>query len=275
VNVFHRLFVEAEDELADESIEPIEDIFTNVEKIFNKFKADPIYFHLRVVLEFLRLEYYNHYKLYRKAEKFFDEVSDSISSLLSSYTGQTYGARFLFTTLERHLRMGGLENLHEENSGLFHDFEADIQNVPQYVTYVGYRAICMYYAGKYEDAIRWLNKLLNETNLKKYAYVSLDIKLLLAILYALVKDKDLLNQSLSSMQRQVRILSKETCIHVVQLMKILKYTMPETKEEIADKNEKIKIAVEKLRKTPIPVGFSLVRYLRFDDDFAQKLIDAK
>ncbi|TAE16790.1 MAG: hypothetical protein EAZ95_07300 [Bacteroidetes bacterium] len=275
VNVFHRLFVEAEDELTDENVEPIEDIFINMEKIFQKFKADPIYFHLRVVLEFLRLEYYNYYKLYRKAEKLFDEVNDSISSLLSSYNGHTYGARFLFTKLERHLRMSGLETLHDENAGLFHDFEADIQNVPQYVTYVGYRAISMYYAGKYDDAIRWINKLLNEVNLKRYAYVGLDIKLFLAILYAIVKDEELLNQAHSSMQRQVRILSKETCIHVVQLMKILKLSTSETKEDTESKADKVRSAVEKLRKTTIPVGFSLVRYLKFDEDFVKKLIGEK
>jgi hypothetical protein len=273
VNVFHRLFVEAEDELTDENIEPIEDIFTNMEKIFQKFKADPIYFHLRVVLEFLRLEYYNHYKLYRKSEKFFDEVNDSISSLLSSYNTHTYGARFLFTKLERHLRMGGLTGLNDENLGLFHDFESDVQNVPQYVTYVGYRAICMYYAGKYEDAIRWLNKLLNEVNLKRYAYVHLDIKLFLSILYAFTNDKELLSQSLSSMQRQVRILSKETCIHVVQLMKILKLSTDDVKEDAQTREEKITISTEKMRKTTIPAGFSLVRYLKFDDDFVQKLIN--
>ena len=276
VNVFHRLFVEAEDELSDENIEPIEDIFTNMEKIFQRFKADPIYFHLRVVLEFLRFEYYTHYKLYRKAEKFFEEVDDSISSLLSSYNGHTYGARFLLTKLERQLRIGNTELLHDENLGLFHEFEPDMQNIPQYVTYVGYRTVCMYYAKKYEEAIRWLNKLLNEANLKRYAYVSLDIKLLLAIFYAIVGDKDLLNQSLSSMQRQVRILSKETCIHVVQLMKILKLSITEAKaNEAEERAEKIRASVEKLRKTIIPNGFSLMRYLKFDEEFANRLIRKK
>ena len=256
-------------------IEPIEDIFANMEKIFIRFKADPIYFHLHIVLEFLRYEYYDHYKLYRKAEKFFEEVDDSISSLLSSYNGYTYGAQFLFSKLNRHFRIGTMEGLHEENLGLFHDFEPDVQNIPQYITYIGYRAISAYYAGKLDEGIRLLNKLLNEVNLKKYPYFHLDIKLLLAVFYAIVQETDLLNQSLGSMQRQVRILSKETCFHAVQLMKVLKLSIYEPKlneAETAEKNDKIKMFVEKLRKMAVPTGFSLVRYLKFDEAFASKFI---
>jgi hypothetical protein len=268
VNVFHRLFVEAEDEMADDNIEPIEDIFAEMEGIFERFKTDPIYFHLRVVLEFLRLEYYNHYKLYRKSEKYFDEVNDSVGSLLSSYNSHTYPTRFLFTKLERHLRTSSMEGLYDENLGLFHDYEADTQNIPQYVTYVCYRALSMYYAEKYEEAIRWLNKLLNEISLKKYPYVNLEIKLFLAILYCIVKDQELLNQAVNSIQRQIRILSKETCIHVVQFLKILKIATPGNR---GDRDSKITATIEKLKKTVIPSGFSLTRYVKLDEDFVRRL----
>ncbi|MEO1655099.1 MAG: hypothetical protein AAFU64_16245, partial [Bacteroidota bacterium] len=186
VNVFHRLFVEAEEEIIDETIEPIEDIFAKMEKIFVTFDRDSIYFHLRIVLQFQRLEYYNHYRLFRKAEKYFEEVNDSIGSLLSSYNTHTYPARFLFTKLERHARLNTQDKLYDENLGLFHDFEPDIQNVPQYVTYVTYRAVSQFYAEKYDEAIRWINKLLNDISLKKYPYVHLEVKLLLAIQYCIV-----------------------------------------------------------------------------------------
>jgi hypothetical protein len=269
VNVFHRLFVEAEDELADESIDPIEDIFTKFDEIFKLYEKDSIYFHLRVVLEFLRLEYYNHYKLYRKAEKYYDEVNDSIGSLLSSYNTHTYPARFLFTKLERQARMGSQEALYEENLGLFHDFEPDIQNVPQYVTYVCYRVLSQYYAEKYDEAIRWLNKLLNDISLKRFPYVHLEIKLLLSILYGIIKDNELLGQLVNSIQRQIRILSKETCIHVVLFIKILKIA---TQSNRAEREPKIRAVLERLRKTTLPSCFSLTRYMKLDDDFIRRIL---
>ncbi len=264
VNVFHRLFVEAEDELIDDTIEPIEDIFSKMEKYFADFPKDSIYFHLRVVLQFLRLEYYNHYKLYRKAEKYFDEVNDSIGSLLSSYNTHTFPSRFLFTKLERHTRIGNQETLYEENIGLFHDFEPDIQNIPQYVSYVTYRALSQFYSQKYDEAIRWINKLLNDVSLKRFPYVHLEVKLLLAIQYAIIKDNELLTQLTNSIQRQIRILGKETCIHVVLFIKILKVAVQTNR---GDREAKVRSLIEKLKKTTMPSGFSLVKYIRLDDDF--------
>ncbi len=270
VNIFHRLFVEAEDEhLQDETIEPIEDIFEKIDLIFEQYKLDAIYFHISVVFEHLRLEYYNHYKLYRKAERYYEEVNDSAGSLLSSYNAHTYPARFLFTKLERALRMGGLENLYEENMGIFHDFEPDIQNIPQYVTYTCYRAIGAYYADKYEDAIRGLNKLLNDTSLKKYPYVNLEIKLLLGILYCIEGDGELLAQLINSLQRQIRILSKETCIHAVLFIKILRTATHTTKVE---KQYRIQLLMEKIKKATPKNGFSLTRYIRMDEDFLKRIL---
>ncbi len=269
VNVFHRLFVEAEDELMDATIEPIEDIFTNMEKFFEDFKIDSIYFHLRIVLQFLRLEYYNHYRLYRKAERYFEEVNDSIGSLLSSYNTHTYPARFLFTKLERHSRLGTQMDLYEENEGLFHDFEPDIQNVPQYVSYITYRALCQFYAEKYDEAIRWINKLLNDVSLKKYPYVHLEVKLLLALQYAIIKDNELLSQLTNSIQRQIRILGKETCIHVVLFIKLLKVAVQTNR---SDRESKVNSLIDKLKKTNMPNGFCLVKYVRLDEDFVKRLM---
>lgn len=269
VNIFHRLFVEAEDEMVDDNIEPIEDIFTSVEQTFSQYGMDSIYFHLGIVFQYLKLEYYNHYKLYRKAEKFFDEVNDSSAALLSSYNMFTYPARFLFTKLERNARTNTLESLHEENHGLFIDFEADIENIPQYVSYICYRAICQFYAGKYEEGVRWLNKLLNEISLKKFQYVSLEIKLFLGILYVLVKDEELLTQLLTSLQRQVRILSKETCIHAVLITKLLKISMQPNKSE---REDRIKNLFERIKKTLPKEGFCITKYLKFDEELLKKVL---
>jgi len=79
--VYHRLFVEKEDNLQQEG-ESIEDIFDRVQKVFDTYNLDPLYYHINLVFEFLKLEYYNHYKVYRQAEKYYDEVNDAAGSLL-------------------------------------------------------------------------------------------------------------------------------------------------------------------------------------------------
>ncbi len=273
VNIFHRLFVETEEEehqqLHDESLEPIEDIFDKIDGIFEQYKLDTIYFHLQIVFEHLRLEYYNHYKLYRKAEKYYEEVNDSASALLSSYSTHAYPARFLLTKLERDMRMGALETMYEDNLGIFHDFEPDPQNIPQFVTYTCYRAIGAYYAEKYDEAIRGLNKVLNDTSLKKFPQVSLEIKLLLGILYSITGETELFGQLISSTQRHIRMLSKDSSAHAILLIKILRSATHATK---GDKNPRFQTLMEKVKKSIKGNEFNLTRYIRLDDDFLNRII---
>ncbi|MCK5705142.1 MAG: hypothetical protein KAI29_28515, partial [Cyclobacteriaceae bacterium] len=135
INIYHRLYVEKEETIEDD-LEPIEDIIVNVQKIFEDYSLDSIYYHLRIVFEYLKLEYYDHYKVYRKAENYFEEVNDSCSDLLSNYTLFTNPAQFLMTKIKRHVRIGTEGEMYEENEGLFHDFEPDKNDVPNYITYV-------------------------------------------------------------------------------------------------------------------------------------------
>ena len=49
--IFHRLFVEKEDNVQQEG-ETIEDIFDHVQKIFDTYTIDPLYYHINLVFEF-------------------------------------------------------------------------------------------------------------------------------------------------------------------------------------------------------------------------------
>lgn len=75
LNIFHRLFVEEDETSVD--LDPIEDLLAKADGIFELYSLDSIYFHLKLVYEFLKLEYYNHYRLHRKAENYFEEVNES------------------------------------------------------------------------------------------------------------------------------------------------------------------------------------------------------
>lgn len=264
--IFHRLFVDQEDTM-DDDLEPIEDILENVQKIFNQYQLDSIYYHLNLVFEFLKLEYYNHYRVYRKAEKFYEEVNDAMSNLLTNYTLYTYPAQFLVTKMERHIRLNTMHEIYEENEGVFHDFEVDKLDVATYVTYSMYRALACYYVSKYDEASKWINTLLNEVSLKKYPYIQLEIKIILALQYCLVNDFDLFNQLINSIQRQIRLLGKENCEHILLLSKVLKISISDNKK---NKNEKIRTLVNKF-KTVETKYFSPTRLIRLDEEFINRL----
>lgn len=265
LSIFHRLFVE-EESMAEE-VEPIEDVLDQVQKIFSTYPMDSIYYHLNLVFEFLKLEYYNHYKVYRKAEKFFDEVNESASTLLTNYSLYTFPAQFLMTKIERHIRMENEMEMYEENEGLFYDFEIDKNDIPKYVIYVLYRAISCYYAEKYDEAAKWINNLLNELSLKKYPTALLEIKLILALQYCLMNDYDLFNQLINSIQRQIRLLGKENSEHILLFAKILKISISDIKK---NKKQKILSLSEKFVKVDKQV-FAPTLLIKMDEKFISKL----
>lgn len=266
INIYHRLYVEKEETMEDD-LEPIEDILLNVQKIFDDYSLDSIYYHLRIVFEFLKLEYYDHYKVFRKAENYFEEVNDSCADLLSNYTLFTNPAQFLMTKIKRHMRIGTVEEMYDENEGIFHDFEAEKNDVPNYVTYIIYRALSCYYKKKYDEAARWVNNLLNEMSLKKYPAAQLEVKTILALQYCMVRDYDLFNQLINSIQRQIRLLGKDVCEHVVIFTKMLKISISDSKK---NKKSKIENLAEKIKNIELDY-FTPTLLVKIDEEFIDHL----
>ena len=264
--IFHKLFV-VENEEIDSDEEPIEDALDKVQKIFDSYNLDSIYYHLHLVFEFLKLEYYSHYKVYSKAEKYFEEVNDAAANLLSNYSLFIYPAQFLISKIERHVRMGTEDTLYRENEGLFLGFEPDIEDLPKYITYILYRAICCYYAKKYDEAARWINNLLNEVSLKKYPEAQLEIKMILAIQYCILRDFDLFNQLINSIQRSIRLMGKENFDHIIKFTKILRISMNEGKK---NKEEKIKSHSAKINNIKAN-HFAPTKLIIINDEFIKTL----
>jgi hypothetical protein len=263
--IFHRLFVEKEDNMNDG--ESIEDIFQHVQKIFATYPLDPLYYHLNLVFEFLKLEYYNHYRVYRQAEKYFEDVNDSTNSLLVNYPYYTFSAQFLISKLERHLRLGKEKQLYEENESLFTDFEPDPHDLPRQLIYVVYRALSAYYAGKFDEAARMLNGFLNEHNLKDQQFMLMELRALLALQYCMMHEFDPFNQLATSVQRQIRLFGKEVCENVLLFLKIMKIATSEAKLE---KPRKINALITQLRATKVNY-FSPIALVKLDNKFVDGL----
>jgi len=266
--IFHRIFVEkAESE--DEAAEPIEDILANVEKYFDTYYRDSIYYNLDIIFKFLWLEYYNYYRVYRKSEKFYEEVNNATGLLLSNYSLFTFPAQFLISKLDRAVRQDAEGQLYEENKELFAEYESDVNDVPKHLVYTCYRALCCFYAGKYEEAGRYLNNLLNDLSLKKYPQALMEIKLLLALQYCIQAEFDLFNQTVNSIQRQVRMSeSEEQLDHVQLFIKLMKVSLGENRKT---KEEKIKSLAEKINNMKVD-HFSPIKHIRLDDKFVARLL---
>ena len=266
--IFHRLFVEVDDNMQQDG-ESIEDIFTKVQKIFESYHLDSIYYHLNLVFEFLKLEYYNHYKVYRQAEKYFEEVNDACGNLLVNYSTYTFPSQFLISKIERHIRTGNEAELYAENEAIFLDYEVDMLDVPRHIIYVVYKAISAYYVGKFDEAAKLINGLLNDVSLKKYPYAQLEIKSLLALQYTLLKDFELFNQLSNSIQRQIRMFGKDDCENIQLFLKILKIATSEAKKE---KEKKINAVLPRLNATTVGY-FAPTKLIKLDERFVNLLTE--
>lgn len=266
--IFHRLFVEVDDNMQQDG-ESIEDIFDKVQKIFESYHLDAIYYHLNLVFEFLKLEYYNHYKVYRQAEKYYEEVNDACANLMVNYSTFTFPAQFLISKLERHLRTGTEVELYAENESIFLDYEVDMMDIPKHIIYIVYRAISSYYVGKFDEAAKLINGLLNDVSLKKYPYAQLEIKTLLALQYTLMRDFELFNQLSNSIQRQIRLFGKESCENIQLFLKILKIATSEAKKE---KAKKITAVIPRLNTITVHY-FAPTKLIKLDDKFVGLLTD--
>jgi hypothetical protein len=269
--VFHRLFVEPDDNMHLDG-ESIEDIFKHVEKIFETYNLDPLYYHLNLIFEYLKLEYYNHYGVIHQVEKSFEEVNDAASNLLINYPTYTFAGRFLITKLERHLRLKTEGDIYDESESLFEDFEQDILDVPRHTIYTIYCALGCYYVGKYEEAAKLINNLLNDVSLKRFPFVHMEVKTLLALQYCMLRDFDLFNQLSSSIQRQIRLFGKDDCENILYFLKILKIATSEAKRE---KPKKIMQLIPKFRAVKVNY-FAPTTFIRMDKEFVENLtaIDA-
>jgi hypothetical protein len=265
MRVFHKLFVEKGENEND--TESIQDTFARVEKIFSTYNLDPLYYHLNLVFEFLRLEYFTYFRIYKEAEKYYEEINDATSNLLVNYPYYTFSSRFLILKLERALRTGTEAELYAENEGLFQDYEADVNDVPRVIIYATYRSMSCYYAGKYDEAAKILNNLINEVSLKPYPLIQMEVKALLALQYCLLKDFELFNQLSNSVQRQIRLIGKDACENVLLFLKMLKIAISEAKRE---KPAKINAIIPKFKSITVNY-FAPTALVRMDEKFVDNL----
>lgn len=265
MGIFHRIFVSKEEGAEDE---PIEDILATIEKTFDTYYLDAIYHNLQLLTEFLTMAYYSNYRLYRKADKFYDEVNGNLTQFLSNYSLYTFPAAFLVLKLERSLRGETERGLYEENRELLEDYEADVNDLPKYIIYISYLSLSAFYAGKYRDASRLLQDLLNEVSLKRFPLAHIEIKLLLTLQHCVEKNHDLFNHNVNSIQRQIRLLGEDVELeHASLFIKMMKVSLAEGK---AGKKAKIKTYFDRLKSCEVSY-FSPIKLLRYDDAFAELL----
>jgi hypothetical protein len=268
VLVFHLVHVNDTFELSSED-ESVEDIFNKIDKIFEDYYLDTFYFNIKIVFEFLKMEYYSKYKLYKNVEKYFDQVNAQLPKFLDCYSLYTFPSRVLLTKLERNLRMYYERNLYDEAKILLDNVHLDKDDKPSYIVFHSYRALACYYVDKYDECIIWLDKLTENIVFKYYPEAFVQVKLLLILQYALMKDKKGFEQTFGSIKRFIRDDENDELDtnYMLSYLKLLRYSFSDN-----PKLKGIKMR-EFMSKIVLPEeGFCMLNYIRLDDRLIQRLM---
>ncbi len=221
------------------------------------------------MLEYLRIEYYLATDQIPKLEKALEDINESVPVLVSNYYLFTFSPRILLVKQLYAMKSNTDKLLYEENKTLFEDYDVNKNNIPEYVIYSMYRITACYYMGKYEEASKLINQLLNDTTLKRFPKTLIEIKLFLALQYAIIKDADLFNQLINSIQRQIRMMGKDDCEHAVVLTKLLKAAFQDNNKA---KKLKLQSLIERL-KPLLPTYYTPFKYIQLDDRLVDVLCE--
>ncbi len=268
--IWHRLFVEGEESIDPDS-ESVEDILANVQKIFETYQLDANYYHLNLLFEYLRFEYYNHYNVWKQSEKHFDEVNDAAANLLMNYNNYTFPAQFFISKLHRHIRLETTKKMRDEIELIFIDYENDESDLPRYFIIASYKALACYYAGDYEQSVKVITTTLNKVNFKRFPYALVEIKTLLALQYVLLGQYGLFKRLASSIRRQAMVIDADVYRNLWFFNKLLRITVSEAKGKKAKKLNGV-ISLINWEKTKF---FSPVSLVALDADFVKTLTKVK
>lgn len=264
VGIFHRLFIEDNEEDHEEAIE---DILDKIEGIFDTYYTDSIYFTLKPVFEFLRLEYYHSIKVHRKADPYYEQLQDKMAIFMANYHLYTFPARHLITTVERAIRQNTESELQQQITWI-NEAEIDSDDMPRYIVFQVYKVISLYYAGKMNEAVRLCNSLLNDVSSKKYPQATLEVKLLLSLLYVNIREEDLFTVTISSIQRQLRAMEDSNNPHAPLYIKLLKAALAEGRQS---RLVKINELVFKLKAIDLRHFSPVMQLIHMDDTFIHQL----
>ena len=188
-----------------------------------------------IVLDYLSFEYYVAIEEYKTAERFYEKINNSISTLLL-YNNICLTSNFLSSKIKFCSELNLFENLAENTKKIeiFHDSEDTHASV-----LIGiYNSMLYFKQKKYKEAVATLNGILNTVSFKDFFHENISIKLTLAFFYLIQKDFDLVDITLKSVSRKIKSEHLEKYYHVLHLVKIFESDMNNSdKTKAAAKNK--------------------------------------
>jgi len=261
VDISFALFVPLQEAIRDD--DPVEDMLAAAFRVFDTYDKDVKYQYLRNVFNFLAFEYYHGLKLYKNEARYFEEVDRELPTfLLSDHC--SFSTRFLISRIERHIHLGNEKDLGRHD--LVH--EVDASDVPNYINLNLYKAACAFYSGKYNDAVKVLNEVLNTVSFKNIFHAETEVKLFLALACSMLNKYEQAEVLLRSVSRKITDTIEDGCYeNALTFIRMLKLQMS---SEVKNVEEKLRSLRDKFFQQNN--GHErMLTFLKLDDAFIREL----
>lgn len=220
VHIFARLFINIPDTIRCE-VASLDEMFEKSFSILEEYQEDSFYKNLNILFNYFRFIHYDNNQQWDKAQIYFEILDYKIEELLNHHHFNANTSLFLFRKLDYHKRTGTVHQLVKDIDEYIDEIEVDPYRMSFFVNYNLFRAYAYFESGNYSKVTRILYNLRNEVNLRKSLHADLEVKFFLALAYVVVKDFDLANQLILSLQRQLRKETMKNYEHGKVLIKIL------------------------------------------------------
>lgn len=245
----------------------IENILQEINKTFEKYDLDSFYHNIKVLIDFLYVQFYYHTENIYRAEPFYKKVKESLPILINKHTFNFFIIQFLNSKLEKYLINGRLEELCDLNPLLESNFEIDENEIYHTIYYRSYIAHTKFYSENYSEAAKIMNDLRNRVSMRHFLHTDIECKLFQALMYCFMGEEDLCKQQFSSISRQ--LVNVENKYENVELfIKLIKAAL-----KPADLRKKLK-KMEELYSQYCKINtgeLQILRYVKLDDKLMKRM----
>jgi hypothetical protein len=131
-----------------------------------------------------------------------DELMLKIQLLLTRYHHVVFMPQFLESRLLNAQRLYKAHLLHVQNErAQLQPLEVSSEYMAAFYVYHRYLAACAFLAGKYQDALRVLITVRNQSEVRRHEFADMELKLFMALLYVLLDEVELARQFINSARR--------------------------------------------------------------------------
>jgi hypothetical protein len=201
VRLFSHFFIPARSDQSTEALS-VEPMLEALHQLLQRHQSDSLSEYYEPIYQLFCYEWARIQKNTNQLSVLDDQLMLKIQLLLTRYHQITFTPQFLESRLQNAQRLYKAHLLHAHNErAQLVPLEVPSHHIAAFYVYHRYLAACAFLAGKYEDALRILITVRNQSEVRRYEFADMEMKLFMALLYVLLDEVELAKQFINSARR--------------------------------------------------------------------------